>query len=121
MISSLWEQINKGCIDKLTLKHEVQVLNNNLENREKNVEELRAKASRQSEHYDEIWRVHWVLFEEAQNLHSLVIILSSGGMVESAGRWFWSMSRDPEEPSFQLKSSSRQSWRLIDHAKSSGD
>jgi len=52
-ISSLREQINKGCVEKLALKHEVQMLKNNLKNCEKDVE-LRAEASRQSQHYDEL-------------------------------------------------------------------
>ena len=44
-ISLLQEQIDKGRIEKLALKHEVRLLKNNLENREKDVEESRAEAS----------------------------------------------------------------------------
>ena len=44
-ISSLQEQIDKGLVEKLTPKHEVRLLKNNLENREKDVEESRAEAS----------------------------------------------------------------------------
>ena len=48
-ISLLQEQIDKGGVKKVALKHEVRVLKNNLENREKDVEELRFEASHQSE------------------------------------------------------------------------
>ena len=63
-ISSLREQIDKGRVEQLALKHEVRVLKNNLENHEKDVKELMAEPSRQSEHYDELWKAHWVLLEE---------------------------------------------------------
>jgi len=87
------------------------MLKNNLGNREKDVEELRAEASRQSDRYDELWRAHGVLLEEAQKLRSQVIILNLGVRVESAGDWLGSGSRDPEGPSFRLRSLSRQSGR----------
>ena len=45
MISSLRELINKGRDEKLALKHEVRVLKINLEDHEKDMEKLRAKAS----------------------------------------------------------------------------
>ena len=64
-ISSLQEQIDEGRAEKLILKHEVQVLRNNLENHEKDVEELRARASHQSEHYDKFWRAYGARLEEA--------------------------------------------------------
>jgi len=44
-ISSLQEQIDMGRVKKLTLKHEVRVLKNNLKNREKDVEELKVEVS----------------------------------------------------------------------------
>jgi len=110
-ISSLQEHIDKRCVEKLALMHKVRVLKNNLGNREKDVEELRAEASRQSDRYDELWRAHGVLLEEAQKLRSQVIILNLGVRVESAGDWLGSGSRDPEGPSFRLRSLSRQSGR----------
>ena len=50
-ISSLREQINKGYAEKLELKREVCVLRNNLENHDKDVDELRAEASSQPNCY----------------------------------------------------------------------
>ena len=70
------EQIDKGRVEKLALTHEVWVLKNNLGNHEKD-EELRVEASRQSDRYDELWRAHGVLLEEAQKLRLQAIILSS--------------------------------------------
>jgi len=61
VISLLREQSDNGCVEKLAHKHKVRVLKNNLENREKDVEELRAEVSRQLERYDEVWRAHGVL------------------------------------------------------------
>ena len=40
-ISLLWEQIDKERAEKLALKHNVGVLEKNLEHREKDVEEMR--------------------------------------------------------------------------------
>ena len=46
------------------LKYEVRVLKNNLTNRDKDVEELRAEDSRQSDRYDELQKAHEALHEE---------------------------------------------------------
>ena len=62
--SSLHEQIDKDHAEKLALKHEICVLKNNLKNQDKDVEELRAEDSRQSDYYDELWKAHEVLLEE---------------------------------------------------------
>ena len=67
-ISSLRDQIDKGRVEKLALMHEVWVLKNNLGHHEKDIEELRAEASRQSDRYDELWRAHGVLLKKAQKL-----------------------------------------------------
>ena len=119
-ISSLQEQIDKGCVEQLALKHEVWVLKNNLENHEKDVEELRAEVSHQSERYDEFWSAHGVLLEEAQTLRSQVTTLSSGGRVEITRGWLGSASRDPEGPNSWLRGSDCQSGRPTDHAERSG-
>jgi len=95
-------------------------MKNNLGNREKDVEELRVEALRQSEHYEELWKAHGALLEEAQTLRSQVIILNSGGRVESIRGWLGNMSRDLEGPSSRPGDSGRQSGRPADHAESSG-
>ena len=92
-VSSLREQIDKGCAEELVLKHEVRVLRDNLENRDKGVE-LRAEASRQSDHYNKLWSAHRTLLEKAQTLHSQVIALRSGVQVESARGWIGGANRD---------------------------
>ena len=61
VVSSLLEQIDKGCEEKLALKHEVRVLRNNLENHDKDVEELKTEASHQSDCYNELWGTHGML------------------------------------------------------------
>jgi len=87
---------------------------------EKDVEELRFEASRQSEHYDVLWIAHGSLFEEVQTLCFQVIILSSGGRVESARGSLGSTSHDPERSSSRPRDSGRQSGKTIDHAENSG-
>ena len=52
------------------LKHEVCMLRDNLESHDKDVEELRAEASHQSDHYNKLWSAHWMLLEELQMLCS---------------------------------------------------
>ena len=63
-VSSLREQLDKEHAKKLALKHNVRVIRNNLVNRDKDLEKLRAEASRQSERYDDLWKAHGVLLEE---------------------------------------------------------
>ena len=94
-ISSLREQIDRGCSEKLALEREVRVLRGNLESRDKNVEELRDKISRQLDHYNDLWLVHGMSLEEAQKLHSEVITLRSGVRVESTGGWLGVKTRNP--------------------------
>ena len=53
-VSSLREQIDKGRVKKLALENEVRVLRDNLKSRDKDVEELKAEASRQSDGYNEL-------------------------------------------------------------------
>ena len=53
-ISSLRGQIDEVRAEKLSLKREVHFLKTNLENRDKDVEELRAKNSCQPDRYDEL-------------------------------------------------------------------
>ena len=43
------------------------MLKNNLKNRDKDVEELRAEGALQSDHYDELWKAHEVLLEETRS------------------------------------------------------
>jgi len=69
-ISLLLEQIAKGLVEKLTLKYEVRVLKNSLENREKDVEDLRDEASGQPKRYDELWRAHGALLAEAPSSYN---------------------------------------------------
>jgi len=59
----------------------------NLESRDKDVEELRAEVSCQSDCYNDLSLVHETSLEEAQKLRSDVIALRSGIRVESAEGW----------------------------------
>ena len=95
--SPLREHIDKDRAEELALKHEVCLLQNSLRNRDKDVEELSAKASRQSSRYDELWSAHGVLLEEAQTLCSQVITLSLGSRVKSFGGCHGSGSSDPRD------------------------
>ena len=63
-IFSLREKIDEEHAKKLSLKREVHLLKNNLENRDKDVEELRGENFRQSDHYDELWKAHDALLGE---------------------------------------------------------
>jgi len=99
-ISSLREQIDKGCSEKLALEHKACVLQGNLKSRDKDVEELRAEISRQSDRYNNLWLVHGTLLEEVQTLRSEIIALRSGLQVESIGGWLKGENRNPEGPSF---------------------
>ena len=57
-ISSLRKQIDKGCSQKLALEREVRVLWGNLEGRDKDVKELRAEISRQSDCHNDLGLAH---------------------------------------------------------------
>ena len=57
-IFSLREHIDRGCLEKLPLEREVRVLRGNFESRDKDVKELRAKISHQSNRYNDLWLVH---------------------------------------------------------------
>ena len=60
----LREQIEKDRAEKQAYWHEIRVLKNNLEDRDKEVAELRVEASCQSNRYDELWKAHEVFLEE---------------------------------------------------------
>ena len=83
----------------LALEHEVRVLRGNLKSHDKNVEELRAKISRQSDCYNNFWSAHGTSLEETQMLCSQVIVLRSSVRVESTGGWLDGANSDPEGPS----------------------
>jgi len=63
-VSSLQEQLYKEHMEKLALKHDVRVLRNNLDNRDKDVKALKAEASRRLDHCDDLWKAHMVLLKE---------------------------------------------------------
>ena len=63
------------------------MLRGNLKSRDKDVEELRAKISHQSDRYNDLWLVQETSIEEAQKLHFGVIALRSGIQVNSARGW----------------------------------
>ena len=119
-ISSLCEQINEGCVEKLALKHEIRVLRDNLESCGKDVEELRVEVSRQSDHYNDLWSAHGTSLEEVQMLRSQVIDLRLGVRVENVRGWPVGANRDPEGPSSRPEGSGRQPGRSTDHVKSPG-
>jgi len=59
------------------------VLRGNLESLDKDVEELRAELSRQSNRYNDLWHVHGTSLEEVQKLRSEIITLKYDVQVES--------------------------------------
>ena len=69
-----------------------------LENRDKDVEELKTENYRQSDRYDELWKAHDALLGETQKLRSQIIFLSSGGPAEGSRGWPGSTNREPEGP-----------------------
>ena len=70
-----------------------------MEGRGKDVEELRAEVSHQSNHYKELC-AHGTSLEEVQMLCSQVIALKSDVKVESAGGWLRGANRDPKGSSY---------------------
>jgi len=93
------------------------VLQDNLKSRDKDVEELRAEALRQSDRYNELWSTHGTLLKEVQMSCSQVIALRSGVRVESTRGWLGGANRDPEGPSSQPRGSGRQPGRSTDHVE----
>ena len=78
---------HKRCAEKLALEHEVCVLRDNSKSHDKDVKELRAEGSRQSDHYNELFSAHRTSLEEVQMLRYQVIVHRSGIQMESVGGW----------------------------------
>ena len=106
-------------MEKLTPKHEVRVLRNNLKNHDKDVEELEVEALRQSDRYNELRSTHRMLFEVVQALRSQVIVLRSGGRVESIRGSFGGANPDPEGLSSRPRGLGRQPRRSTVQVESS--
>ena len=80
---------------------------------------MRAKFSRQSDHYDDLWFIHETLLGEAQKLHSVVKTLRSGVQVESVGGCLGGENRNPEGLSSRPGGSDRHPRRSTDRVESS--
>ena len=100
-------------------QHEVRVLRGNLKGMTKNVEELRAEISHQSDRYNDLWFVHGTSLEEVQKLRSEVIALRSGVRVESVGGWLGARTGTPRVLASSPGSGS-QPGRPTDCVESSG-
>ena len=90
-----------------------------METWDKDVEELRAENSRQSDRYDELWKAYDALFSKTQKMRSRIIFLSPGSPAEGYEGWLGSTNCDPESPGSRLRGSGNQLGRQTNQAGSS--
>ena len=84
------------------------------------MEELRAKVSRQSDRYNDLWLIHEAMLEEAQKLRSEVITLRSVVRIGGNRGRLRVENKSPKGPVSRPGVSGRQFGRSSDRAEGSG-